>query len=147
MKLFILSLLFASPLAASAQTYNMQLGQNAQLNAGDVVFVSNGVQSSAISCGGQQQPTFRDFPLRQTINLSQDFQGRPEDNARALCEQGIDYTISQTALKLVKDATNDCLRGGFSTCKQVGQTEYELVPKAANNNFWGCHIQVTVRGQ
>ena len=146
MKTFILALFLASPLA-QAQTYQLNVGQNAQLSAGDVAFVYGNGTSSAISCGGMQQPSYRDFPLHQVINLSGDFQNRQEDNARALCEQAIDYTIKNAGDKIVKDATNDCLRSGYQSCRQLGQTEYELVLKQFNGGLWGCRVSAVVRGQ
>jgi hypothetical protein len=49
--------------------------------------------------------------------------------------------------KLVKDATNDCLRSGYTRCTQLGASEFELVPKEVNHGKWGCQVQVVIRGQ
>lgn len=139
--------LFLIATIAQAATFPISLGENVNLRSGDMAVVQWGNQASVISCGGgSSTPGQEDFTESQVVNLSQDFQNRPEDNARALCEMGIDFTVKQTGEKLVNIANNECLRS-YRNCQQLGKTTFEYVPPRKNRGQHGCYVQAIVRGR
>ena len=141
----LLVVLCLFPALSHAANYQMRLGQHANLQAGDQLTITGPGGPSMVSCGGgNQPPSYYDFVQKQLVDLSQDFQGRPEDNARSLCELGIDP--SGAAQRLLDRAKNDCI-ASYSNCAQLGKTEYTYVGKDRNNGKHGCFIKVVVRGQ
>lgn len=141
-----MNFLFLIATLAQAATYPVSLGENVTLRSGDMAVVQLGNQASVISCGGgSSTPGQEDFTESQLVNLSGDFQNRPEDNARLLCEMSADFTVTQTAEKLVKYATNECLRS-YRNCRQLGKTTFEFVPRWKNRGQYGCYVQAIVRG-
>lgn len=137
---------FTPATIAQAATYPVNLGENVNLRSGDMAVVQYGNQASVISCGGGSSVAGQeDFTESQLVNLSDDFQNRPEDNARLLCEMSADYIVTQTGEKLVKFATNECLRS-YRNCRQLGKTTFEFVPRRKNRGQYGCYVQAIVRG-
>jgi hypothetical protein len=148
-------ILALTPMAAHANIFQVQLGQNANLSPGQTALVQAPGYTSVITCNGAVEPPMPEEPQlpeniffrEQTIDLPRDYHKRDEANARAICEMGIEHsTVVPASKKLINDATNECLIS-YRNCKQLGTTVFSYVPKHRNRGEHGCKVKVQVRGE
>lgn len=115
---------FVAPFA-SAGVVNIGLGQNVQLNAGDVAIVSSrGGATSAITCAGQTpEPTLpprQAFEVRQRARFADYLQEAGRNNDALLQMQCTEYSADGAVRQAIETANfqvrETCFAAGYTTC-------------------------------
>jgi hypothetical protein len=106
-----------SSIAASAATYNVQIGQSVDLQTSDVALVrDNGGAISAVTCGGGGAPT---LPDRQDFEITREsrFPDFEQGNNDALRSMECSVNAAQPG---IRQAINDSLFAARETCFAAG---------------------------
>lgn len=127
MKFLILALAFVSVSAQAGTVYNVQLGQSASLQSGDVAIVSNGGTISSISCGGPATlPSRQQFESSRAARFSDLYQSpkTPDISRQQQCSQySAEQQIRQALTDALVDAREACFQAGFTSCQQPQRTD------------------------
>jgi hypothetical protein len=144
------ALLFAS-LSANANTYNIGIGQSADLQQGDVALVRDGSGVSAVTCGGAGTPT---LPARQDFQITRearfpDFEQGTNDALRSLeCSINASQAdIRQAINDSLYAARETCFAAGYHNCAQpmVTDQQYGFYVRGFAGNYT-CQVVARVIG-
>lgn len=156
--------LFALPLFlltanADAEVYNIRLGQNATLAAGDVAIVGNGRANSAITCGGQpEQPPLIENQLIEAFAIGR-FPGPQQETARLIGrDQALGYICTRdTFMSEIRQAQTEALMRAQQQCREMGYTicaqsnftneQYSFQMVGDRPGEYACRVKARVFGR
>lgn len=128
---------------ASAGVVNVGLGQNVQLNAGDVAIVSSrGGGTSAITCAGQPAepvlPSRQAFEIRQRARFADYLQEAGRNNDALLQLQCSEYSADGAVRQAIETANfrvrETCFAAGYTNCSPPMNTKEKYGFRVSREN-------------
>ena len=150
-KAFLTVAILLSSFAADAANYNVQLGQSASLQNGDVALVRYGNGLSAITCGGGggNLPSRQQFEIERFALFSDLFQNSQDGIRQIQCSHySVEPQIKQALADALNAARETCFSAGYSRCMQPMTTneQYGFYVTGTRPGDYGCDVLARIVG-
>lgn len=147
---FILSAAFLClAVSAHAEVYEIQPGQNAQLNSGDVAVLRADGLSSAVTCGaGGTLPTRQQFSVDRIAAFPDIYQSGDDSSREFQCQI---YSALQPIKQAISDAQyaarEQCFNAGYRNCAppDVTDQQYSFHVEGAQGHYI-CRVIARIIG-